>query len=56
MKTFKLLDKRCQGDVQELIDLIKAYLLLWGYSPNQLQLNHMQEMLSLIVKSKNDNV
>lgn len=50
MKIFNSLDKRQLGDVQELIDLIKSYLILWGYKPEYRQLEHIKEMLAIIVK------
>jgi hypothetical protein len=52
MKVFESLNKRQKGDVDELIDLVKSYLILWGYKPTFKQLEHIKEMISIIIKSK----
>ena len=54
MKVFKSLNKQQTGDVEELIELINSYLILWGHKRNYKQLDHLKEMISIIIKTNND--
>lgn len=51
MKTFESLNKKQKDDINDLIDILEAYLTLWGYQYTNPQMQHIKEMLSIIIKT-----
>lgn len=51
MKTYKSLNRKQSDDVMQLVELLDTYLNLWGYSPTTQQLNHLKEMISIVIKT-----